>query len=344
VTVPQWLSPAAGSVYCGKVRASPQRLVDLVHLGAGLLLAILTGAGTARAQDAQDFVFSWQAPAGCPGSMEVRTEIARLLGGSIGNLPGGRLQARAVVTQGQTWAVVLETESLGNVGQRSLETDSCRELANATALIIALMIDPEAVAAHSAPPPPPPPRSPEPASQPTSRPEYTAGIIVAGNQGALPSPDVGLGGTLGVAGQGWRVDVRASYGLRRDQKARAPLPAGGYGQFNFTSALLAGCLNLGSQRAAWGPCAVAEFGVVSAKGVGVNRSLPAQVPWWALGAGAYAAIQVTRRWAIPIHLDALLPLRRSEYAFRDSQGNLTARVFKAAPVGVRVSGGVELRF
>lgn len=257
----------------------------------------------------------------------------------------GRLQARAeVVTQGQGYAVVLETESDGNVGHRSLEASSCRELAKATALIIALMIDPEAVAAH-APAPSLAPPAPEPAgSNPPRALDFLAGIIVAGSQGALPSPDVGVGGTLGLSGRRWRVDVRASYGLRRDQKASASLPPDSYGRFNFFSALLAGCWNLGGPRAAWGPCAVGELGVMSAEGVGVDRALPAHVPWWAVGAGGYAVISLSQRWAIPIHLDALLPLRRAEYVFRDSGGQVSARVYKAASVGARVSAGVELHF
>jgi hypothetical protein len=327
-------------VYCGGVRASPQ---TLVFLGTAVILAGL-GVGRARAQDAETLTLTWLAPAGCPGTSEVRAEIARLLGGTIGAVPGGRLQARAVVTQGQTWAVNLETESGGNVGQRSLDAGSCRELAHATALIIALMIDPDAVATHTPPPAPEPPLPSPPVTQPASVLDFETGIIVTGTQGPLPSPDVGLGGTLGMSGRFWRVDLRASYGLRQDQKAAAPSPPGGDGQFNFFSAQLAGCFDLGGPRVAWGPCAVGEFGLVSAKGVGVDRALPAHVPWWAVGAGGYAAIPLSRRWAIPTHLDVLLPLRRSEYVFRDSQGQVSARVFKAAAVGVRVSVGVELRF
>jgi hypothetical protein len=330
-------------VYCGGVLAPPQ---TLVFLGAVLVLGFLTEARPARAQEAAGFAFSWQAPVGCPNTGEVRAEIARLLGGTIGVVPGGGLQARAVVTHAATWAVALETTSAGQAGQRSLEAGSCRELANATALIIALMIDPDAVAAHAPPPAPPLPASAPspPASEPARTLDAHVGIIIAGTQGTLPSPDVGVGASVGLSGRRWRIDLRASYGLRRDQTATASFPPGGHGQFNFFSTLLAGCWNLGGPGVAWGPCAVGEFGVMSAKGIGVDRALPAQVPWWAVGAGGFAAIPLARRWAVPIHLDALVPLHRSEYVFRDSQGNVSARVFRAAPVGVRVSAGIELRF
>lgn len=316
-------------------------------MGAALCWTSLTGQGRAHAQEAEVLALSWQAPSGCPSAAEVRAEIARLLGGAIGGFAGGRLQARAVVTQGQVWAVVLETESSGQGGQRSLEAGSCAELANATALIIALMIDPDAVAEHTPPPTPSPPAPPvaRPREGQATQPlQYHAGLIVMGSQGTLPSADVGVGGGLGLSGRRWRADVRASYGLRRDQKASAPLPPGGHGQFNFFSALLAGCFRLGGPDVEWGPCAVGEFGVTSAKGVGVERALPEQVPWWAVGAGGYAVIRLSRRWAVPLHGEALLPLRRSGYVFQDGKGDVSARVFKAARLGVRVSAGVELRF
>ena len=316
---------------------------NLAHLSAALCLAMLFMAGPARAQESGSFAFAWQAPDGCPGQTEVRSEIARLLGGSIAIPQGGSLRAQAVMTQGPLWSVVIETESAGQVGKRSLEAASCRDLANATALIIALMIDPDAVAAHAAPRPPTPP-APSHALSPNtaSQLDYLVGFTVVGSQGTLPSPDVGPGGTLGLAGARWRLELRASYGLRRDQ--RVSVRPGAYGQFNLTSAQLAGCFNFAGQGVAYGLCADGEVGVVWAKGFGASRALPAQTPWWALGAGGYAVIPLARHWAVPLHLDALVPPRRSEFVFRDIQGNVTAKVFRAAPVGMRVSVGLELQF
>jgi hypothetical protein len=204
------------------------------------------------------------------------------------------------------------------------------------------MIEAEAAAASAPPPASPAPELPE--TRPGRVLDFEAGIVVTGTQGTLPSPDVGLGGTLGLSGRLWRLELRTNFGLRRDQKASAPLPSGAYGQFSFLSALLAGCFDMGGPSMAWGPCAVGEFGIVSAKGVGIDRALPAHVPWWAAGAGGYAVIPLPRGWAIPIHVDALLPLQRPEYIFRDAQGKKSARVFRAAFLGVRVSAGFELHF
>ena len=149
-----------------------------------------------------------------------------------------------------------------------------------------------------------------------------------------------MGGGIGIQGRRWRAELRGTYGLRRDQKAWAAAPAGAYGQFNFVAAAFAACINLGPQAFAFGPCADAEFGVISAQGFGVSQSLPTSTSWSALGAGGYAAASLGRHLSFPVHLDVLAPLRRSEFVFK----NEPTRVFQAPPAGVRMSAGIELRF
>jgi hypothetical protein len=266
------------------------------------------------------------------------------LGGDIRVPQGGDIKAHALVVHGQTWALAMETELAGRPGRRSIEAASCQDLADATALIIALMIDPEAVAAHATQPRPVAPPPPAPAAPP-KKPrtiQYLVGLYAAGSQGTLPSLDAGLGGGIGLAGRLWRVELRGTYGLRRDQHAAAPppAPADSYGQFNFTAAALAGCFNLGREGLAFGPCADAELGVVSAKGVNVSQSLPADTVWLALGGGVYAAVSLGPHLSIPLHLDVLAPLRRSEFVFK----NVSGRVFQAPVVGGRISAGIELHF
>jgi hypothetical protein len=311
-----------------------------------LSLATLGNVGSVLGNEAGAFTLSWQAPSGCPSHDELRAGIARLLGGDIRVPQGGDIKARAVVAHGQTWSLAIETELAGRPGRRSIEAASCQELADATALIIALMIDPDAVAAHATQPrlvAPPPPAQTAPAPQQERRTiQYLVGIHAAGSQGTLPSVDAGLGGGIGLAGRLWRVELRGTYGLRRDQHAGAPPPAPplSYGQFNFAAAALAGCLNLGREGVAFGPCADAELGVVSAKGFGVSQSLPANTAWLALGAGVYAAVSLGPHLSLPLHLDVLAPLRRSEFVFK----NVPGRVFQAPVVGGRICAGIELHF
>jgi hypothetical protein len=318
---------------------------NILCASAVLALATLGNARLVQADQAGTLTLSWQAPAGCPSRGQVSGEIARLLGGEIRVPKGGDIKAVAVVARGQTWSLAIETELAGRPGQRSIEAASCQDLADATALIIALMIDPNAVAAHTTQPrpaPAPPLAQSDPAPQKARRVSYLVGIHAAGSYGTLPSVDAGLGGGVGLAGRRWRVELRGTYGLRRDQRVTAPSPAppDSYGRFNFAAAALAGCLNLGRENLAVGPCADAELGMLSAKGFGVSEGFPAQTLWLALGAGAYAAIPLGPHLSLPLHLDVVAPLLRPEFVFR----NVPTRVFRAPVVGGRISAGIELHF
>jgi hypothetical protein len=317
-------------------------------------LAVLGRALPAGAGQEEAFILSWQAPPDCPSRDDVRAELVRLLGGEIRLAAGRDLKASASVAHEQTWSVSIETVRAGRSGRRSIEAASCQDLADATALILALTIDPDVVTTRPTRPEPPTALPPLPAAPPPSVPtvarpappkqprpaDFLFGVQVQGSQGTLPSVDAGLGGSVGVVGRRYRVELRAAYGLRRDQTANAATLPGAYGQFNFLAGTLAGCFRLGQQALAFGPCVDAEVGVVSAHGFGASQGFPANKPWLAIGAGGYVAISLRSRWSIPLHLDVLAPLVRPEFVFK----NVPSRVFQAPVVGVRVSAGIELRF
>ncbi|MCA9604263.1 MAG: hypothetical protein KC619_01625 [Myxococcales bacterium] len=112
-------------------------------------LGVLLAPMPAAAQLAID----WDVPAGeCPTVDAVRGEVVRLVGGT---LPEDlELEAHAIAEHGAgRWTLRLHTRMDGVDGERVVEGDACAPLADATALILALMIDPDAVAAHVEPPP-----------------------------------------------------------------------------------------------------------------------------------------------------------------------------------------------
>jgi hypothetical protein len=122
-------------------------------VGASLLAlcAGIAAPGLLRLAHAQQTTWSlaWEAPADCPSEGSVRDAVAQLLGSSAP--PPASVSARAVVqrTSSDHWIVQLTTVREGARGERVVEATSCPSLANATALIVALTIDPERVAAHT---------------------------------------------------------------------------------------------------------------------------------------------------------------------------------------------------
>jgi len=125
----------------------------LCFVSVALVGGWFCGSSPSRAQDLATVDFAWSAPAGCPPDAAVRAEIGKLLGGPIEGRAREDLRVRAVVERRELWLVTLDTLAGGTAGHRTLESATCEGLASATALIVALIIDPDAVAAHAKPTP-----------------------------------------------------------------------------------------------------------------------------------------------------------------------------------------------
>jgi len=194
----------------------------LVPLLAAAVIA--TTAVLAHAQKPRAVELTWIAPDGCPSETIVQTEIDRLLGASSSDR---RVTATASVTKREDgFRVVLTTQSSGTKGARTLDGKSCPALADATALILALMVDPAAAIAapastplpekektkpveaksepiaatpalYAAPPPPPPLETPiEEAPKPADAPKPIESPVVPSSRsrgvlGASAIADVG---------------------------------------------------------------------------------------------------------------------------------------------------------
>lgn len=93
---------------------------------------------------------SWAAPHGCPAPAEVESRIWQLLEGSTETTAVVvEADARVSETNGG-YALELTVRRGEDVGTRRLQAGTCAELGRATALIVAMTIDPEAAAMNEA--------------------------------------------------------------------------------------------------------------------------------------------------------------------------------------------------
>lgn len=148
----------------------------------GIALAIVwLATSSAQAQ------VRWRAEGDCPSEEQVRAEVARLLGGAI---PEDALTVDARVERAPSaWRLRLR---VGAEGERRLEAASCALLAEATALIVALAIDPvrvveatETTSAPSEPPPIEPSETPAVPEEPLDVPESPS-LALASPRGGVP--------------------------------------------------------------------------------------------------------------------------------------------------------------
>lgn len=127
-------------------------LLHRLGLFSSVLGACLAIAAQARAS--APVVLDWSAPAGCPSGDDVLEEVGRLLGPRP-ETKETILHVTAEVKRQDEGPFVVRLEIPSPEGRRFREVSavSCAALAQATALILALMIDPEAALAEPEPPP-----------------------------------------------------------------------------------------------------------------------------------------------------------------------------------------------
>ena len=117
--------------------------VGAAFAGAALAVRAFAQLPPPKADVSRAVLLEWNAPPECPAQSYVMAELARQLSGTT-LTPEKRINARADVRrgEGQRWHLRLVTESGEQRGDRSLEAESCRAVADATALIVAMAVDP----------------------------------------------------------------------------------------------------------------------------------------------------------------------------------------------------------
>jgi hypothetical protein len=289
----------------------------------------------------------WNAPDTCPATY-VHERIIRLLGSATPSQGDKPVSATAEVTRAAGgWRVRLKTEREGVAGERSFHTGSCLELAHATALVLALLVNPERVAIdHPAIPSPPlpavarvetPPAPPAVAAE-LPRQRALASVAIDGTMdiGTMPRAAGGLALALGVVFGRLHLEGTASGAPDRDVSLR---PDGVGARLRKRSAGGRACLALVTGALEAAACAGAEHSFLHATSFGVRFPGDGSVNWTELLAGGGL------RWAIAspfgVRLDGFagFPLKRPDLLII-----AIGPVHTIPAVTARVGLGFDIRF
>jgi hypothetical protein len=338
--------------------------------GVGAALLLVEGAAVAESR--ARFTFDWTSPAGCPTRDDVRGRAETLLGGPIEPRLVNPLDAQGRVTSVDgRFELHLETVDNGIRGERTLKAATCEELASAAALIIALAVDPETVAARSkdastaagaaastsgappvATPPPNPSAGPAPAAAEAEKP-LRSGAPVTGfaeadlavDWGALPDISFGPSLTGGFAVDRLELRLAATYFAPRFAEA-PPDPDRG-GDVSLLVFGLAGCYALTASTAKIGLCAEFEGGALFAIGRGFDHTDDAVRPWLGAGGSVDLTIPVAGPVALRVGVGALFPFGRSPIQFTENPGEVTeiqSTIHRPFWVSGRAAAGVRFTF
>ncbi|MCU0654827.1 MAG: putative metal-binding motif-containing protein [Polyangiaceae bacterium] len=295
-----------------------------------LLIAAVLSPPKAWATDFP-LTLSWEAPAGCPSRAQVEALVRRLTGA----IRPGTLEVQASVQISSprpgNFSVRISTRRGGEQGERSFDGSSCRQVTNASALILSMLLEPVQTS-ESVLTPEGSARAPlETASiavdgqtpqraavAPSTMDSPYAGstwrLLVGGvatlDHRTLPgaSPGLGVGAAL-EQGRLW-IEARGVAFLPR-RGGRGPRPGTGVEAGLWTGALQ-GCWTLVPGRYALAGCLTAEGGLATAEGVGLTRPQEASGGWLAGFAGLrlLPAASSMRAW---LALDVGAPVSRPRF-------------------------------
>lgn len=246
---------------------------------------------------------TWEAPQGCPDLASERAEISRRVGGLGREIPGEPIAAQGTIQLAPSggYRLLLRTR-VGDIrGERVLVGQDCNELAAAAALVLALLINPEAAHSLDSEPAPvvPPPIPPSPRSPPSpvrQRSGFGCGLDAVLASGVLPSLAEGLVGRFfyqrGLVGAAVQV---AGF---LPQKESAPVLPGASASFYRLESALEVCAATSSDRSVGGMlCLGGAVARLHGESAGISAPGQATAYWWegSLAAAGYLHVTAAAR-------------------------------------------------
>jgi hypothetical protein len=352
-------------------RAAMKRLVEASGLGLWLW------ASQAGAQTSGSFHLDYEAPAHCPtaaafaAKIEGHTPLARQVPGADASR---RFRAVFDTSQPAARGRLEIVDFDGTPSVREVEGRDCTEVADALALIAAIVIDPNAqpaspstetndaaaaaaasaaaAAAGTRPRPvtevrmpqliPAPQLVPRPKPEPEPLPLRLGLIFQAGAVTEQLAPELGLALVYGVEALLDRDELLAPalrvslYRIRSGEITTAF----GKARFEWTAGRISGCPVFWSwENLGFRPCIIADFGSLVAEGYETIDGAKESVLWAALGAAGRAeAVFLEDTLVLEIEAGALVPLGSQRFYFDPS-----LEVYQIGP-GIYALGGIGFRF
>jgi hypothetical protein len=324
---------------------------DVLVLGLAAALT-LGSAPTEATAAAEALALRWHAPAGCPTEAQARDLVGRLLPG-----PGARVRTTVTIDAvlgGYAGTVELPTGTTPTM--RSLQAEDCVVLARAMAVVIAVSLDPVAVAeaaqASAVPEPvasPVPdgsalPRVPadEPSPEPSprrmgssgdafaeprpTRRDLEGGARLGAGVGGFLFPAAGVGLSLAPFVGTSRLHVRAVAQYWAPQRIAFDPARDAQGELQLLTGGLRVCPQLGGARVRFPVCAGADAGAILGRGTGRDLAIlrSARSPWVGAVLEPGVVVGVTSRVSLWLALEGVVSLYRPRFVVEGAPRGFTA--------------------
>ena len=348
-------------------------MLGSLWVGLGVALGTAYGFGPTESPS----WLRWDAPPTCPDAAYVSAAVEERLGRAPSH---DEIEVHATVVDGGPRGVVLElatTPASGPTDARRLEAHDCRALADAAALLVALSVDPVAVAAISAaragaeadelgdggdpvaadpdvpqseeseapaietvPPVSEPARSARADAQPrpSSVPAEVLLHVVGGPEiGALPGVAGGASAAMGLGWSRLRFEIGALWIGVRTRDE--PLASV---RVQMAGAVVRACARVGARRIEVPLCGGIDFGAVIGAGDRGAGTRTAFGPWIAPHVAAGVHGWVRPRLAVVGRVEVAVPALST--AFVAQEPGPEVEIFRTGPVSARFWVGLETKF
>jgi hypothetical protein len=317
------------------------------------VLAIAVAIGEPPAAAPVRFELEWEAPVACPGGADARARVERFLGRAVGRAGDPEVHARVRISEREgLFVAAVSLQSADGSGERELVAERCDVVTDATAYVVAALIDPtvEPPAPEPDPPPDPippvavplvvaPPPKPSPPRPPPKRPGIRGAIRVGAGVGVGPLPSVAPG-VIGGAALTWRrlrVQLDVAHWFARPARLENRPDVGG--DIRLTTGGARICVLAVMRPIELPLCGAVELGSMRGRGVGLEQTASTRLLWAALTASA-GFIWMPSPW-IGVWADAVLVVPVSRPVF---EAENVGRIHQPAPAAFAGMLGVEARF
>ena len=252
--------------------------LPIVVLGTTLLLR----AGVCLAQTESPVELVWTAPENCPQQVDVQRQLMTLTGQPNGASSTSPLRVNGTIEPlGERYRLTLSIERSTNHGTREVESEDCKSLGKAAAVIVGLLVQKErllgrelstdelsgqpslAAPPETSPPPPKPkptPTVPPPAPKPAFQPRQWRLLLRVPEAKLdallLPRTSYGLGLAAGVAFDSWRVLLSGT--VFESQSHTTTVPQVYTAKYQHRAVEAAGCGRIRGGSLEIAPCALAS--------------------------------------------------------------------------------------
>jgi hypothetical protein len=296
----------------------------------------------------------------------VTREIDELIATSSAAPPPSAILAHAMVALDDGgFTLLLTIRDNDGLHQRKLEAPACGELAHATALIVALAIDPGLLATHAEPggiamgrpgeiaplstlpvsPPPPPvvmpaPSYPMQSSVVAANPEFNGpltwrlGLVEFVGIGTLPGTHLGTGLAGSVQLKSWRLEATLSE-LSGNAQAKTPGKSAEFALYRLNTR---GCWLVANTHWAIGPCAGVEIGLLRGEGHGVSLPQTHYAEWLGSTVGALFDWRLGSSSVLGVVADAEIPWVHPQFTLA-TEKDFWKPPWVAARIGITLSAG-----